>query len=80
MVGHLKSSGYIIVLLKPQFEAEKQEVGKGGIIKDPLVHARVLGRFIVWAIKQGLRLRGLGSSPITGAEGNQEFLLLLTLV
>jgi len=79
VVEHLTPSGRIVVLLKPQFEAEKQEVGKGGIIKDPLVHARVIGRFIVWAIDHGLRLRGLVASPITGAEGNQEFLLLLTL-
>jgi 23S rRNA (cytidine1920-2'-O)/16S rRNA (cytidine1409-2'-O)-methyltransferase len=79
LMEHVKQSGRIIVLLKPQFEAEKKEVGKGGIIKDPLVHARVLGRFIVWAIDYGFRLRGLVASPITGAEGNQEFLLLLTL-
>jgi 23S rRNA (cytidine1920-2'-O)/16S rRNA (cytidine1409-2'-O)-methyltransferase len=79
VVEHLEASASIIVLLKPQFEAEKQEVGKGGIIKDPLVHARVIGRFIVWAIDNGFRLRGLVASPITGADGNQEFLLLLTL-
>jgi 23S rRNA (cytidine1920-2'-O)/16S rRNA (cytidine1409-2'-O)-methyltransferase len=76
-VEHLKPSGYLIVLLKPQFEAEKQEVGKGGIIKDPLIHARVLARFILWAIDHNFRLRGLVASPITGADGNQEFLLLL---
>jgi len=69
---------YIIVLLKPQFEAERKEVGKGGIVKDPQVHARVLGRFIAWAIDHGLRLRGLVASPVPGAEGNREFLLLLT--
>ncbi|MFC1905304.1 TlyA family RNA methyltransferase [Chloroflexota bacterium] len=74
---HLKPSGHIIVLLKPQFEAEKQEVGEGGIIKDPIIHARVIGRFILWAIDHGFRLRGLVASPITGTEGNQEFLLLL---
>ena len=78
IVENLKPSGYIIVLLKPQFEAEKSEVGKGGIIKDPLVHAKVIGRFIVWIIDYGLRLHGLVASPITGADGNQEFLLLLT--
>jgi len=77
VVEHLKPSASIIVLLKPQFEAEKQEVGKGGIIKDPLVHSRVIGRFIVWAIDHGFRLRGLVASPITGADGNQEFLLLM---
>ena len=77
VVEHLKQPGYIILLLKPQFEAGREEVGKGGVIKDPIVHARVLGRFIAWAVKQKLRLRGLVSSPITGADGNKEFLLLL---
>lgn len=77
IVENLHPSGYIIVLLKPQFEAEKSEVGKGGIIKDPMVHAKVIGRFIIWAIDHSLRLRGLVASLITGADGNQEFLLLL---
>jgi 23S rRNA (cytidine1920-2'-O)/16S rRNA (cytidine1409-2'-O)-methyltransferase len=77
IMEHLKPSAPVIVLLKPQFEAEKQEVGKGGIIKDPLVHARVIGRFVVWAVDHSFRLRGLVASPITGADGNQEFLLLL---
>ena len=79
VIKHLKPSGHIIVLLKPQFEAKKKEVGKGGIVKDPLIHARVIGRFLVWAIEHGLRLRGLVASPITGADGNQEFLIWLVL-
>ena len=78
IIGHLIQPGYIIVLLKPQFEAERKEVGKGGIVKDPQVHARVLGRFIVWAVDHDLRLSGLVASPILGAEGNKEFLILLT--
>ena len=78
ITGHLIQPGYIIVLLKPQFEAERKEVGKGGIVKDPQVHARVLGRFIVWAVDHDLRLGGLVASPILGAEGNKEFLILLT--
>ena len=77
VVSHLISPGYIIVLFKPQFEAEREEVGKGGIIKDPQVHARVLGRFIVWVTQNNLRLRGLVASPILGAEGNIEFLIWL---
>jgi len=78
IIGHLIPPGYIIVLLKPQFEAERKEVGKGGIVKDPQVHARVLGRFIVWAVDHSLSLGGLLASPIFGAEGNKEFLILLT--
>ena len=78
VVDHLTDPGYIIVLFKPQFEAKRQEVGKGGIIKDPQVHALVLGRFIAWVTDHGLRLLGLVTSPISGAEGNKEFLILLT--
>lgn len=77
IIGHLTQPGYIIILFKPQFEAKREEVGKGGIIKDPQVHARVLSRFIVWAVEHDLRLRGLVASPILGAEGNKEFLILL---
>lgn len=77
LTGHLTAPGYIIVLLKPQFEARRDEVGKGGIIKDPQVHARVLARFICWAVDSGLRLLGLVPSPIPGAEGNREFFVLL---
>jgi 23S rRNA (cytidine1920-2'-O)/16S rRNA (cytidine1409-2'-O)-methyltransferase len=78
VIGHLTQPGYIIILIKPQFEAERNEVDNGGIIKDPQVHARVLGRFIVWATEHDLRLRGLVASPILGAEGNKEFLVFLT--
>jgi len=78
ITAHLTQPGRIIVLFKPQFEAERKEVGKGGIIKDPQIHARVLGRFIVWATGHDLRLCGLVASPILGAEGNKEFLIFLT--
>lgn len=73
----VKSGGHLIVLVKPQFEAGKEQVGKGGLVKDPLVHANVLGRFICWAVDHGFRLGGLVASPILGAEGNKEFLVLL---
>jgi 23S rRNA (cytidine1920-2'-O)/16S rRNA (cytidine1409-2'-O)-methyltransferase len=78
VIEHLMEPGYIIVLFKPQFEAKRNEVPKGGVIKDPQVHALVLGRFIVWATEHDLRLRGLVASPILGAEGNKEFLVFLT--
>jgi 23S rRNA (cytidine1920-2'-O)/16S rRNA (cytidine1409-2'-O)-methyltransferase len=79
IVDHLTQPSYIIVLFKPQFEARKEEVPKGGIVKDPQIHALVLGRFIVWVTDHDLRLRGLVASPILGAEGNKEFLILSTL-
>lgn len=75
----LKDDGYLMVLIKPQFEAKREEVGKGGVIKNPLVHATVLGRFIAWLGEQGFRLRGLVASPILGASGNKEFFVLLKL-
>lgn len=75
----LKDGGYLLVLLKPQFEARRNEVGKGGVIKQPLVHARVIGRFVAWAVENGFRVGGLIASPILGASGNMEFFVLLRL-
>ncbi|MFQ6122586.1 MAG: TlyA family RNA methyltransferase [Dehalococcoidales bacterium] len=74
----LKDNGHLLVLIKPQFEARRKEVGKGGVIKEPLVHAMVLGRFIAWMVEHGFRLKGLVESPILGASGNREFFVLLT--
>ena len=73
----LKEGGQLLVLLKPQFEAKREEVGRGGIIKEPLVHARVLGRFITWLTEHGFMLGGLLASPILGTSGNKEFFFLL---
>jgi 23S rRNA (cytidine1920-2'-O)/16S rRNA (cytidine1409-2'-O)-methyltransferase len=75
----LKEDGRLIVLIKPQFEARKKEVGKGGIIRQPVVHARVLGRFINWMTDHKLRLVSLTTSPIPGASGNREFFVLIKL-
>ena len=75
----VNDDGYLLVLIKPQFEAKRGEVGKGGVIKQPPVHARVLGRFIAWAIEHRFRLGGLVASPIPGASGNKEFFVLLRL-
>ena len=73
----VKHGGKMICLVKPQFEARRDQVEKGGLVKDPLVHARVLGRFISWAIEKGFRIGGLTPSPILGASGNREFFILL---
>ena len=72
--------GSLIVLIKPQFEAGRGQVGKGGIVRDPKVHAQVLTRVLLWAIDQRLSLGGLVPSPILGTEGNREFLLWLVNV
>ena len=74
---HLAPGSPIVVLLKPQFEALRNEVGRGGVIKDPKVHTLVLARFIQWVVQSQHRLRGLVASPILGDKGNREFLLLL---
>lgn len=73
----VKENGYLVVLIKPQFEARREEVGKRGVIRQPIVHARVLGRFIAWVIAHKLRLGGLVASPIFGASGNREFFVLV---
>ena len=75
----LKEDGYLLVLIKPQFEAKKSEVGRGGVIKEPEVHAVVLGRFITWVVEHNFRLKGLVESPIRGSSGNREFFVLLKL-
>ena len=78
-IDHMAPGGSMVVLVKPQFEALRQEVGRGGIISDPAVHARVLARFVFWVSESGLRLRGLVPSPIFGDKGNREFLILLQI-
>lgn len=67
----------VVALIKPQFEAGRDEVGAGGIVKDPGVHQRVIAEVTAAAAAVGLSRVGLVESPITGAEGNQEFLLHL---
>ncbi len=69
----LRPGGDIVALFKPQFEAAKREVGKGGVIRDPQMHATLIGRFASWCVKNGLRIRGLTASPLLGAAGNREF-------
>ena len=69
--------GEIVALIKPQFEAGRQQVGKGGIVKDPAVHRQVLADLLGWATANGLPPVGLIRSPIKGTEGNVEFLAWL---
>jgi 23S rRNA (cytidine1920-2'-O)/16S rRNA (cytidine1409-2'-O)-methyltransferase len=76
-VRHLDPGRYIAALVKPQFEAQKSQVGRGGVIKDPKVHADVLGNTVNWAVGQGLRVRNMCRSPIQGDAGNREFFILL---
>ncbi len=73
----LHADGRAIVLIKPQFEAGKARVGKGGVVRDPAVHREVLARVLSWAAAHGWGVAGLIRSPITGPKGNVEFLALL---
>lgn len=77
ITGWLAAQTDIIPLIKPQFEAGREEVGKGGVVKDRRVHARVLEAVLAFARGQGFALKGLTVSPIKGPAGNIEFLAWL---
>jgi 23S rRNA (cytidine1920-2'-O)/16S rRNA (cytidine1409-2'-O)-methyltransferase len=70
-------AAWLVALVKPQFEAGKAQVGKGGVVRDPAVHAAVLRDVLHSAARLGLVLHGLTRSPITGPAGNVEFLAWL---
>ncbi len=72
----LRPGGRIVALVKPQFQAKRSEVKKGGVVRDPQVHAAVLGRIVAWAADFGLRFGGLTTSPLRGPAGNREFFVL----
>jgi 23S rRNA (cytidine1920-2'-O)/16S rRNA (cytidine1409-2'-O)-methyltransferase len=76
-VGLLKPGGRIIALIKPQFEVGRGEVGEGGVVRDPAAHEKVVEDVRRTAQNLGLTVAGLCESPITGADGNREFLILL---
>ncbi len=65
----------LVALIKPQFEVGRGEVGKGGVVRDPALHARVCGEVREWLEQAGWRVMGIVESPITGPEGNVEFLI-----
>jgi 23S rRNA (cytidine1920-2'-O)/16S rRNA (cytidine1409-2'-O)-methyltransferase len=75
IVPLLRHDGDVIALVKPQFEAGREEIGKGGLVRDPAVHARVIDEVTAAANALGLRCVSDTPSPITGAEGNREFFL-----
>ncbi len=73
-VHWLKPGGDVVSLIKPQFEAGRRDVGKGGVVRDPAVHRRVLRQVAEAMAALGLGLRGLMRSPLRGPAGNVEFL------
>jgi len=70
----LTQKGSIIALIKPQFEAERHEVGRGGIIKDPQIHEKVVKKVVADIEQLGFVCQGVVEPPILGTEGNKEFL------
>ena len=74
-LGLAEEGAKLIALVKPQFEAGRGEVGKGGVVRDPIIHQRVCDEAASWVTTQGWSVVGVETSPITGPEGNVEFLL-----
>ena len=74
-----EKSGQVLCLIKPQFEAGKEKVGKKGVVRDPAVHKEVLDDFVALTNEIGFKILGLTFSPVKGPEGNIEFLAHLTL-
>jgi len=72
----LKPGGSLLVLVKPQFEARREQVGRGGLIKDGKIHEEVIQKVVTGITEQGFSFCGVTDSPITGATGNKEFLAL----
>lgn len=74
----LSEDGQLVCLVKPQFEAGREQVGKKGIVRDPAVHREVIDKVIAFGEENGLHAAGLDFSPVTGAKGNIEYLLFMT--
>lgn len=77
-MGFARPGARLIALIKPQFEAERHEIGKKGVVRDAAVHARVCTEVQHWLTISGWRVEALLTSPITGPEGNVEFLVAAT--
>jgi len=74
-LGFARPGAGLVALVKPQFEAERGEIGKGGVVRDRAVHERVCGAAAAWLRSRGWNVEGVAQSPITGPEGNVEFLI-----
>jgi len=78
VINLLKDDGELLCLIKPQFEAGREKVGKHGVVRDKKVHEEVVKDIITFSLKEGLKIRGLDFSPIKGPEGNIEYLVYLS--
>ena len=77
LLGFLKKGGFIISLIKPQFEVGKGEVGKGGVVRDKALHEKVIDRISKSSRGLGLKVLGISESPLLGPKGNKEFFIYL---
>ncbi len=77
IVETLAPDGIVLALVKPQFEAGREDVGRGGVVRSPSARANAIGSVALWAIEGGLRVLGVRESTITGPKGNHEYFLLL---
>ena len=73
----LHDDGCLVCLVKPQFEAGREQVGKKGIVRDPDIHCQVIRNVIGYGEENGLYTHGLTYSPVTGTKGNIEYLLFM---
>ena len=77
VLGWLAADADVIALVKPQFEARKSDIGKGGIVRDPAVRREALQRIAAFSTELGFAVAGIIESPITGQKGNHEYLMWL---
>jgi 23S rRNA (cytidine1920-2'-O)/16S rRNA (cytidine1409-2'-O)-methyltransferase len=77
LLGFLKKEGAILSLIKPQFEVERGEVGKGGVVRDKALHEKVIERVSNFSRGLGLKVLGVTESPLLGPKGNKEFFIYL---
>ncbi len=77
LLGFLKRGGILVGLIKPQFEVGKGEVGKGGVVKDPALHQKVIDRISAFSRGLGLKVLSVMESPLLGPKGNKEFFIQL---
>ena len=77
LLGFLRKGGFILSLVKPQFEVGKGEVGKGGVVRDSTLHQKVIDRISKFSQELGLKVLGVTESPLLGPKGNKEFFIYL---
>lgn len=70
----LKPGGMLVILIKPQFESERKDIGRGGIVRDPAIHQAAIKKIVNGVDDYGFEFKGVVDSPIEGAQGNKEFL------